>query len=201
MFNQQEQVSSPNFTEISEDLNSLKKDFICSSPQPSALLLLFLSPSNPASTLPESFLVPKSRLKAAVVLQALIDTDSSLNKCIIKSVIKDKEAEVKRWLDRLYPSPLNITKIKKRKSDEITEDDAEEYCDKYQRTRGGEKERTYDYEERMKFIEKFEKDRAKGGKMMSWVLYLQEGREELNWDYKNPNSLRAAFAKYGKKRQ
>jgi len=53
----------------------------------------------------------------------------------------------------------------------------------------------------MKFNEEFKEDRAKVGKTMAWELCLLEGREKLKWCYKNFNSLRAAFAKYEKKKQ
>ncbi|GAA5798538.1 hypothetical protein HPULCUR_003943 [Helicostylum pulchrum] len=69
------------------------------------------------------------------------------------------------------------------------------------RADNGEQATTSDYKERMKFIEKFKEDRTEEGKTMSWELCLLEGREKLKWCYKNSNSLRAAFAKYEKKKQ
>ncbi|KAM3578695.1 hypothetical protein VKS41_008895 [Umbelopsis sp. WA50703] len=97
-------------------------------------------------------------------------------------------------------------KQQKRKLDElVTEDDLEEYQNagrsKNQRADEDEQATTSDYEARMKFVEKFKRDRAEEDKAMSWELCLLEGREKLKWNYKNSNSLRAAFAKYEKKKQ
>jgi hypothetical protein len=123
----------------------------------------------------------------------------------ILSLLKDERTSKSSIIEYVSQS-AEYNKEQKRKSDElITEDDLEEYqnteLSKYQRADDGEQATTSDYEERMKFIKKFKEDRTEEDKTMSWELCLLEGREKLKWSYKNANSLRAAFAKYEKKKQ
>jgi hypothetical protein len=58
----------------------------------------------------------------------------------------------------------------------VTEDDLEEYQNagscKNQRADEDEQATTSDYEARMKFVEKFKRDRAEEDKAMSWELCL-----------------------------
>ncbi|KAL7330048.1 hypothetical protein PS15p_205042 [Mucor circinelloides] len=126
----------------------------------------------------------------------------------ILSLLKDDSTPRSSIIEYVSQS-AGYNREQKTKSDQlITEDDLQEYQDtdrsKYQRTDNREQATTSDYKERMKFIEKFKEDNTdEEGKTMSCELFclLLEGREKLKWCYKNSNSLRAAFAKYEKKKQ
>jgi hypothetical protein len=143
-------------------------------------------------------------LQSVNELKQLNDVYYAHNEKIL-SLLKDENTSKSNIVE--YLSQFSeYNKQQKRKLDELlTEDDLEEYQiagrSKNQRADEDEQATTSDYEARMKFVEKFKRDRAEGDKAMSWELCLLEGREKLKWNYKNSNSLRAAFAKYEKKKQ
>jgi len=104
--------------------------------------------------------------------------------------LKDENTSRSNIIEYVSQS-ADFNKKQKRKSDELSTEDADNV----------EQAADSDCEKRMKFVKKFKENRADEGKQMSWELCLLEGREKLKWSYKNANSLRAAFAKYEKKKQ